>query len=173
MTIMLIQNQHQCMVVIIIWYLRFLMKKNEYDKLFDSDDTTAETYEKISKNEALYKELTDLVFKDNLTETYISTTLSDLVSNNIKVKIYDKSVEIAYAAENSSYSKNHSKAKSNNVIAKVVYTDLDDKKHNIYMTLTKDDTLDGVSYSAWDYLELNNGATTAVDTLSKKNNYEN
>lgn len=143
-------------------------EKNEYDKLFDSDDTTAETYEKISKNEALYKELTDLVFKDNLTETYISTTLSDLVSNNIKVKIYDKSVEIAYAAENSSYSKNHSKAKSNNVIAKVVYTDLDDKKHNIYMTLTKDDTLDGVSYSAWDYLELNNGATTAVDTLSKK-----
>ena len=91
-----------------------------------------------------------------------------LIEDNLNVKIYDEAIEIAYAANNSEYSKTHSKAPSNNVLAKVTFTDLEEVEQTFYLTVTKDEELEGNTYSAWDYLELTAGATTAIDLLSTK-----
>lgn len=149
---------------------KYSHETNEYDEIYDIDYTTAELYDIICEynNGELYNEVYDLVFEDKLSTTFINTCYTSLIEDNLNVKIYDEAIEIAYAANNSEYSKTHSKAPSNNVLAKVTFTDLEEVEQTFYLTVTKDEELEGNTYSAWDYLELTAGATTAIDLLSTK-----
>lgn len=129
-----------------------------YERRFDSDgNILPEGTEASDSNYSLFELINNDLIDDDLTDTYISDTLNAELSN-VKVNIYDKSIEIAYSVDNSDYSKTLSGAPDNNTVAKFEYND-----RTIYAYLTTED-----KKGLWDILEYRNGIVTAANLISNK-----
>lgn len=127
------------------------------DKLYDSEDDTDELYNKIVKDENLYSRIIKDLTNEDLTSSYIDEKLNAEMEN-VKVKIFDKSIEIAYSVDHSDYNKTLSKAPDTNTIATFEY---DGSTISYYLT-----TEDGKGL--WDILEYRNGTAVASNLISTK-----
>jgi hypothetical protein len=133
------------------YYLTFKVVDATPDKklTYTSDEETEIDKE---KSKELYDSLFELLKKDDLTDTYISSKITDGLKD-AKRKIYFDNLEIAYMAKNSDYSKNHSSAPKDDVIASIK---IDGNEHFIYAS------------EMYNYLERKDGITSAMSMISKK-----
>lgn len=116
----------------------------------DSDETKEDYYNLLCEIELGLKE-------ESLTSSYVSTCLSNALEN-VKVRIYDEEIEIAYMASNDDYSKNR-KSGEDSLVCTIKYEDEDMSREastSIYMI------------DIWNELEPYNGITNAVSLLSKE-----
>lgn len=145
-------------------WIAFKLEQNsdEYD-VYTKGITNDDLYENIAANEELVAKLEAHLKQEAITSSKISAALNDEVLE-VSVKIYDEALEIAYATENSDYSKTYGKAPNNNVIATITYND---KTWNLNIVEDKTDE-NAVSGGVFDTLERELGPTTAVDLLSRK-----
>ncbi len=121
--------------------------RDEYVLLDSLEDT------KIPSKKSEYREkLVHEMMWDELTDSYISDAVSERMES-VGAYIYDPSVEIAYSQVNTSYSKTHKSAPTNNTLFTLKY---DGAKYHY--------TIDEV----FEDLVLTNGVTSAIDLLSKK-----
>ena len=145
---------------------------NEHAKWYDSDKSSTDIYDYISEegNEALYTELRQKLIIDKLSDTNISSYLTT-ETNDVKVKIYNEALEIAYSVSNTDYSKAIGSAKNDNVLATIEY---DGKTYDLNIVADSEDQdtlyIPGTEnpVGAFDKLEQANGSTTAIDLLTKK-----
>lgn len=106
-----------------------------------------------TRSAKVLEKVIDILKDEELTDSYIEGKVNDAKSD-AKISIYDSNLSIQYSVSYSTYySKTHGKAPEDNVIAKVEYND--------ETTYIKTDEL-------FKELEANNGATEAVDILTKK-----
>lgn len=136
------------------YYLMFKLDQveDEYESINTTDISSDDLYESIVGNETLKNSVIEYLMDSTVNDDYVSKTITTL-KEDVKIKIFDKNVEIAYAAANSTYSKNHSSAPDLNTIA----------------TINIDDVITTVTFDQiWDQIETENGAMTAVDLLTKK-----
>ncbi len=120
--------------------------------------------------EDLFDTILNLLMQDDITESKISSSLSDVLED-VKVSIYNEAVEIGYKVNNSDYSNTILKASNENILATIEY---DDVKWNLNIGYDETDEnsikLPGYDtpFSAFDYLEKTLGISTALNLLSKK-----
>ena len=106
-----------------------------------------------TRSAKVLEKVIDILKDEELTDSYIEGKVNDAKSD-AKISIYDSNLSIQYSVSYSDYySKTHGKAPEDNVIAKVEYND--------ETTYIYTDEL-------FKELEANNGATEAVDILTKK-----
>lgn len=141
---------------------KFGQEADEYD-VYEKGITNDELYENIAANEELVSKLEVFLKQDAITSSKITSVLNDEVVE-ASVKIYDEALEIAYASENSDYSKTYGKAPNSNVMATISY------KNKTWNLNIVEDTTDekAVSEGVFTILERELGPTTAVDLLSRK-----
>lgn len=133
------------------YYMAFKISEDElpsyYEFLKDPDKDDI-----LDGKDEFLKEMICEIMWDELTDSQISEDLSDEISN-CKLYIYDEDVEIAYSANNSSYSKTHKNAPSSDTLFTIVYNK---EKTNVTISET------------FNELESTSGVTTAIDLLSRK-----
>ncbi|MBQ3253168.1 MAG: hypothetical protein IJA65_01310 [Acholeplasmatales bacterium] len=144
-----------------------------YEEFYNPDLTTYEVLDFImdkEKNEGLEDILVELLTKDKITENVISSYLTEELED-VKVKIYNESLEISYSNTHSDYSKTLKKASNSNILASITY---DGKTWNLNIKADENDkkslVYPGTStpIGAYDHLEKQMGATVAIDILSNK-----
>ena len=159
------------------YYILYKLGKNletstnkDYENFYNKDKTEYEILEFIKNTEGLKKDLEDYLVYEDLTDSSISTYMSNELED-VKVKIYNEACEIAYSISNSNYSKTLGSNSNKNVLAVIEYNDT---KYNLNIKADKDDTntikIPGTdtAFGVYDYLEKTSGATTAIDIISKK-----
>lgn len=143
------------------YYMAFKIRQEvkDVDKLYKTNISTDDLYDVLTKseNEALYKDIIKDLTNDKLTKEYIDGKVNEALKD-VKVKIYDKDIEIAYAKDHADYSKTLSGAPDNNTIAEFKYNDVTVK----YYLTTED------NQGLWDVLEHKSGTVTAVNLISKE-----
>lgn len=142
----------------------------DYKELYNSSLTTDEIFDNFKENETIYNSVRDALILDDLTETAISSYISD-AKEDVKIKIYNEAIEIGYLVENEDYSKTLSGNSNPNVLATIEY---DGTTYNFNLKADSNDSstlyVSGTTepYGAFDALESSNGPTTALDLLSQK-----
>lgn len=136
------------------YYLIFKLDQvaDEYADINEKDISTDDLYANIIANQELSAKILKQMKEDTVNDNYISNAIS-VLREDVKLRIYNKDIEIAYAAAASEYSKNHKKAPTEDTIATIEY-------NGITYTVTFDET--------WTRQELMSGTTTAVDILTNK-----
>lgn len=127
------------------------------DEVYSEDYDTDELYEKLVNNENLYNKIIQDLTDEALTSTYIDEKLNAELEN-VKVKIFDKNIEIAYSVDHEDYNKTLTKAPDTNTIATFEYNDT-----KIAYELTNEE-----GKGLWDILEYRNGTSTASNLISTK-----
>lgn len=142
----------------------------KYEDYYNKDLSTYEIMEYIKADEKLFKNLENLLIKNDVTENYISTSISDAQAD-VKVKIYNEALEIVYSNANSNYSKTLGSPSNKNLLATIKY---DGTTYNLNIKADENDAntlyIPGTTKpkGAFDILEKEDGATTAIDLISKK-----
>jgi len=142
----------------------------KYEDYYNKDLSTYEIMEYIKADEKLFKNLENLLIKNDTTENYISSAISE-AKDDVKVKIYNEALEIVYSNANSSYSKTLGSPSNKNLLATIKY---DGTTYNLNIKADENDSdtlyFPGTSNpkGAFDILEKQDGATTAIDIISKK-----
>lgn len=157
------------------YYIAFKFAEGEdteYNNIYNKDLTDDDIIEIITREENanLKEQLHSALIRDKITESAMDTYVSD-AKEEVKVKIYEEATEIAYAKDNSTYSKTLSSNKNKNVLATIEYNS---KKWNV--NIVADDTdensvlIPGTTdkYGVFDDLETQYGLTTAIDIISTK-----
>ena len=148
-------------------------KALEYEKMYlDKDKTTIDYFEFLTaeENKELFADVVEALLWDNVTESIIANKI-EAAHDDVKVKVFTEAAEIAYTKDHSDYSKAVGKPKNSNLFATITY---DKKTYNINIKANDDDKnsimIPGTdtAFGVFDYLERNNGASTAVDLISKK-----
>lgn len=122
-----------------------------------TEDFTDEQYQAFL--EFLDKLKGELV-ENEITQSYIETALTDSVED-AKIEIYDDYIEIAYKAQNSTYSTTKKNSPGNGIIAKIEFKyNFNDKDEKTSMEIKTTDI--------WQAIESVSGISTAVDILSKQ-----
>ncbi len=140
------------------------MPENEKLHFTDESETTLDKDATPEFKDFLQK-LESEMMEEEITQTYIDNALSATVED-CKIYIYDKNIEIAYIAENSTYTKTRKNAPEDGVVAEIVYkytttnSDGNDENHESKVKVTAKDI--------WETLEPSSGISTAVDILSKR-----
>lgn len=134
-----------------------------YDYEKDKDGNITETLNVAETNKvrtAYYKlleKITDGLKEETLTSSYISNCVTN-AAENVKVRVYDEEIEIAYLSSNDDYKKNR-KSGADDLVCTIEYEDEDMEREasaSIYMV------------DVWNELEPYNGITNAVSLLSKE-----
>lgn len=129
------------------------------DELKDRDENHPLLTNEGKKNYyELLNEIYDGLKKETLTSSYISTCMTN-AKKNVKVRIYDKDIEIAYMAANSDYSKNR-KSGAANLVATFKYEDEDSTDE----TRSWEKSVNMIDI--WNNLEPTSGISSAVSLLS-------
>ncbi len=145
-------------------------KNATYEKFYNKDLTDYEILDYIKNTEGLKDDLENSLINDEITESNISTYVSDELKET-KVKIYNEACEIAYSIVDNDYSKTLGGNSNKNVLAVIEY---DGKTYNLNI---KADSTDEKSvkvpgtdkaFGVYDYLENKSGETTSIDLLAKK-----
>lgn len=108
----------------------------------------------------LLQEIYEGLKKETLTSSYISTCMTN-AKKNVKARIYDKDIEIAYLAANSDYTKNR-KSGAADLVATFKYKDEDSTDE----TRSWETSVNIVD--VWNNIEPANGIKSAVSLLSTK-----
>ncbi|MBS1476763.1 MAG: hypothetical protein HP024_02300, partial [Acholeplasmatales bacterium] len=108
----------------------------------------------------LLQEIYEGLKKETLTSSYISTCMTN-AKKNVKARIYDKDIEIAYLAANSDYTKNR-KSGAADLVATFKYKDEDSTDE----TRSWETSINIVD--VWNNIEPANGIKSAVSLLSTK-----
>ena len=144
----------------------------KYQAYYEEDHTAYETLEFIldSENADLYDEVLYELIKDEMSDSKISSYLSEEIEN-ATVKIYNEATEITYSTSNTEYSKTLKKNKNKNVLATIEY---EGKTWNLNISADENDKnsvcLPGTTtpVGVYNLLEATNGTTTAIDLISEK-----
>ena len=132
-------------------------KKTANDEIFSKNITEDDLYSAIKNKEELYNSIIQDLKDEDLTKDYISEKISTAMKD-VKVKIFDKEIEISYAQNHTDYNKTLSGAPDNNTVAEFKYNDT-----VIRYNLTTED-----GKGLWDILEYREGTTTAVEIIQTK-----
>lgn len=148
-----------------------LKKYEEY--YLDDTLTTIDFYDYITDEElnpGLKEQVEELILDDRVTDSSIESKIDEL-AEDVKVKIYVECVEIAYQKDHSNYSKAVKKAANSNILATINYNK---KTYNLNIFADENDKKTirtagtNEAFGVFNYLEQQNGATTAIDLLNKK-----
>ncbi len=131
------------------------------DKVYYSDEEIKEFGLESNENKKNYYnllcEIEAGLKEESLTSSYISNCITN-AAENVKVRVYDEEIEIAYMSSNEDYSKNR-KSGEDSLVCTIKYKDEDMNRKSstsIYMI------------DIWNELEPYNGITNAVSLLSKE-----
>ena len=142
----------------------------DYEEFYAKDPTDYEILTKVKENSELKNDLQQYLINEDISDTTINSALSTALED-VKVKIYTEACEIAYSVANTNYSKAIGSNKDKNVLATIEY---DDKTYNVNIKANASDEssvkIVGTddAFGVYDYLENKDGATTAIDLLTKK-----
>ena len=137
---------------------------------YQASHTTNEYYEFITENKELYNSLLNILVKNTVSSSTM-TTAFDKEVKNVAVKVYVEEVEIAYLLDNSDYSKTIFKADNNNLLATLEYNGT---TYNLNIKADEEDQNSikvrgtNKAFGVFDYLEQKDGATTAITLISNK-----
>lgn len=159
------------------YYLAFRLKnlldtsKNKtYEEFYNKDKTDYEILDYITNTEGLKADLKSYLINEDISDTVITTYLNTELED-VKVKIYNEACEIAYSTSASNYSKTIGSAKNDNVLATITYNDVT-YNLNIKADSTDENSVKvpgtTTAFGVYDYLETINGASVAIDLLTKK-----
>ena len=148
-------------------------KIKEYEDFYkNKDNTSIDYFDYLTKedNKELFDEILEALVWDNVSESIITNRINQALED-VKVKVYNEAVEIAYAKEHENYSKAVGGAKNKNILATITYKK---KTYNLNISANNDDKntikVPGTdeAFGVFDYLEKTSGTSTAIDLLSKK-----
>lgn len=142
----------------------------DYKALYSSTLTNDEIFDNFSENETIYNEVRTSLVLDSLTDTVMTNHITEL-TDKVSIKIYNEPLEIGYLVANEDYSKTLSGHSNPNVLATITYNDT---TWNFNLKADSEDAsslpVAGTTnpYGAFDALEYSDGATTAIDIISRK-----
>ena len=151
-------------------------EKSELEQKFYDDGYTKDSTNDwiltniLEKNEELTAQIRLNLIENSLTETSITNYL-DEECDEVGVKVYVEACEINYAISNPEYNKTKSKADNKNMLAKLSYNGKDWNLNIKADSNDKNSVLipgSNEAFGAFDYLESQMGATTAIDLLTNK-----
>ncbi len=142
---------------------KFSQGEDKYEDIYNKSTLDDDLYDSIAADEQLKTSIEELLKQDKLVDTKITSALEER-TNEVELKIFDESLEISYAKNNTDYSKTYGKAPNKNVIATLKY---DKKTWNLNIVEDNNDE-SALSSGVYDILERRTGVTTAIDILSKK-----
>ena len=148
-------------------------KIKEYEEFYrNKDNSTIDYFDYLTSedNKELFDDILEALIWDNTSESIITNRINAAL-DDVKVKVYNEAVEIEYAKEHENYSKAVGKAKNKNILATIKYNK---KTYNLNISANDNDKntikIPGTdkAFGVFDYLERTNGASTAIDLLSRK-----